>query len=152
MGAKQINHKHDMPGRKLKHHDKYLQRLELYCKACDIKIKYVDKEIGGGAYDPHLRKLYVDEDLLESAEVAVFLHELGHSLDDTLVPTKASKKLSKAYKAVYSGRSSRKQLRAVIRCEKRAWHYARGIAKKLRIKLGVWFDAVEKYCLKNYKS
>lgn len=141
----------EMPGIDLKYYGEYRDRIEQYAAACGIKIKYDNKD-GEGSYEPHKRLIRIDPNLSDSCEIAVLLHELGHCLDNNLLTKKIDKKLSKAYTAVYRARETKKQLAIVVRCEIRAWKYARAIAKKLRIPLGKWFDDIQKYCIYDYKN
>lgn len=135
----------------LKYYHEYLRRIEAYAEATGVNIKY-GPEDGEGSFSPRLRRVKIDPDLSESREIAVLLHELGHSLDETLLDNKTENKLDKAYSAIYDHRHNKKQLKAVLECEKRAWTYARSIAKRLKIRLGAWFDRVEKDCIDAYKD
>lgn len=140
-----------MPGINLKHYDDYLTRIELYARACGIKIKY-DSKREECSYEPHRRILRMDPTLSQSAEIASLLHELGHALDDTLLTGRIERRLSLAYVALYAENNTRGQLNLVIECEERAWKYARAVAKKLRIKLGKWFDDYKDICIEDYKT
>jgi hypothetical protein len=136
-------------GRSLKNHDAYLDKLKAYAQACEITVEWKNED-GDGAYIPSLRKIKIDPDLPDSTEIATLLHELGHSLDDTLYSKSVMRVLDRAYKAVYHKKPTQQQLQSVLDCEKRAWTFGRSIAKKLRIPLGKWYAAEEAEALKIY--
>lgn len=138
-------------GRTLKNHDLYMEKLLAYAYACEITIEYKEMD-GDGSYVPSRRKVKLDKDLPESTEVATLLHELGHSLDDNLTDKKIELVMDKAYKAFYKRSANKRQVEHVVECEKRAWVYGRGIAKKLRIPLGKWYDEEERTALEGYTS
>lgn len=138
-------------GRPLKRYDDYLDKLKLYAEACEITIEYKSVD-GDGVYVPSRRKIVLDPDLPESTEIATLLHEIGHSMDDTLINKRTEKVMDRAYKAFYDQSASKKQVEKVVECEKRAWIYGRSIAKKLRIPLGKWYDYEEKSALEGYVS
>lgn len=140
-----------MSGRKLKNFDLYIQKINLMVEASGLKVTY--KELGTDAeYVPTRRGINVDNDLPQSNEVAALLHELGHHSDDSLLDSKYCAKLSKAYRAVYTSTPSVKQLALVLECENRAWNYAVGIAKQLKIPLGRWFYSYKELCIKDYEE
>lgn len=142
-----------MSGRKLPNYDLYLNKLEDYAQACELKIEWGngDEE---GYYMPTRRKIVVDPHMTDSATIATILHELGHVLDETLYSKGLEKVMDKAYKSVYKDKSkpTRKQKARVLACERKAWQYGRGIARKLRIKLGKWYDKEEKEALLSYRQ
>jgi hypothetical protein len=140
-----------MPGRPLKNYDYYKDKLEQYAAACEITVER-KSYAGDGAYMPSQRKVVLDVDLPESTEIATFLHELGHSMDDTLLSKSYEKKLSRAYRAVYEKLPTQSQLQEVIECERRAWIFGRALAKKLRIPLGKWYESEEADALGLYRS
>lgn len=142
-----------MSGRPLKNFDTYRDKLEAYSKACELTLEYRDHD-GDGTYFPSRRKIVIDKDLPESTEIATFLHEIGHSMDDTLHSKSMEKKFDKAYKAIYSKRKkpTPQQKELVLGCEERAWMYGRAIAKKLRIPLGKWYDEEQTDALKSYRD
>lgn len=140
-----------MAGRKLKHFDRYLQKLNNYADALGIKIKYTDID-DEGSYSPHMKRINVDPNLTQSMELSVLIHELGHASDETIVGPNYDESLDDAYRVVYHYKHSKKQLNIVIEAEKRAWLYGRTIAKMLKIPLGKWYDDVEQECIDNYKN
>jgi hypothetical protein len=135
-----------MPGIDLKHYDTYLQSLELYAEASGLTVEYGEMD-SPGVYVPSRRKIRIDPDLSQSKEIAVFLHELGHSIDPSITAKATEKKLDGAH---YANKASKRQSALVLACEERAWANARDIAKKLRIPLGKWFDNEETDCLNGY--
>lgn len=140
-----------MPEVKLKHYDHYRDLLEAFAQSLGITVTYDDSD-GEGAYVPSRNKIKLDPDMSEAREIAVFLHELGHVLDDTTIDYSPTGELDAAYRAIYTKRYSKKQHAIVLRCEKRAWKYGRALAKKLKIRLGKWYDTVEKENLHTYKT
>ena len=138
-------------GRPLKNFDIYLDKLKLYAEACEIEIVYRDVP-GDGAYIPTKRRINIDKDLPESTEIATLSHEMGHAMDDTLYDKRSMKILDKAFPAYYAGTATEAQKQAVIECERRAWVFARGIAKKLRIPLGKWFTNEESEAMSAYRE
>lgn len=121
----------------------------LYCDACEIQLEHKEHD-NDGTWFPSKRKIVLDREMDESTEIATFLHELGHSTDDYLTNPKTEKKYDNAYRAFYKNEATEKQNKLVLECEKRAWFYGRGIAKKLRIPLGKWYDKEEEASLKDY--
>jgi hypothetical protein len=138
-------------GRSLPKYDDYLQKLEHYAEASAVEI--VRKEYDSdGAYIPQYRTIILDKDLEESSEIAVLLHELGHQLDDAFQNKTIEKNLDRAYKAAYNKTPTEAQLQLVVDCEARAWECGRAIAKKLRIKLGKWYDKEVTSAMDFYRS
>lgn len=135
---------------KLKNHDRYLQRLEQYAEASGLAIKYADEPCEG-AFIPSRNYIRIDPSLADAAEIATILHELGHSIDDTLVNPETCQKLEAAYRQVYGKKCTKRQSALVIECEERAWKFGRALAKKLRIPLGKWYDKQEKEALEAYR-
>ena len=140
-----------MCARKLKYHHKYLLRLELYAKAIGIKLQWVEND-DGSEFIPSRNKIKLSANLSDAEEIAIFLHELGHTLDDTLVYGSMQARLSNAYIAYYDNKATKSQSKRVMQCEKRAWHYGRFIAKRCGIRLGKWYDIVRNECLKSYRD
>lgn len=138
-------------GRRLKNHDLYMQKLEIYAAASGIAVEWAEEE-HEGAWVPTRRLIRIDPHLIESTEVATFLHELGHSEDDSFANLKRWKRLDRAYSAFSRQTHSEAQYRAVMGCETRAWTIGRAIAKRLKIPLGRWFDAEEAASLADYRA
>lgn len=137
-------------GRPLKNFEDYLEILMRYCKGSGIKVIY--KEIDCEACYLHdTRTLTVCKDLAESTEIAVILHEVGHSLDEVLTGDTLRTFVNAAYPVFYKNKATKKQKKLVLDCEKRAWKLGRAIAKKLRIPLGKWYDNEEKDALDTYR-
>lgn len=141
-----------MPQRKLKNCQEYLRRLMLFAEATGVKVEYGDID-SEGVWMPASNKIKLDNDLSSSDLIASLLHELGHSVDDMIDTESAyQNRLYKAYNKIYVSKASKKQKYLVIECEQRAWNNAREIAKRLKIRLGKWFDDAEKYCLDCYRE
>lgn len=142
-----------MPENDLKHFVKYLDKLRSFAKAIGIKIIYKDCNGHDGFYVPTRSKVYVDSDLSESSTIAVVLHELGHCMDITFIDEEMSSKTEQAFTRFYSKKKRRSgDKRLVVACETRAWRYGRGIADRLRIPLGKWYDEAQESCLTSYKK
>lgn len=140
-----------MVGRKLKHFEKYLDKLNNYADALGIKIKYTDTE-DEGSFSSHRKCVKVDGGLSHSGEIATILHELGHASDPNIVGPDNNKSLDDAYAVVYVKKPTNRQLNLVVEAEEKAWLYGRTIAKMLRIPLGKWYDQEEKESLDTYKD
>lgn len=142
-----------MPENDLKHYQLYLDKLKSFAKAIGVRIVYKDCEGNDGFYIPTRNLVYIENDLSESSTVAVILHELGHCMDLTFIDQEKSNKTEEAFERFYSTKKrKRNDKRIVIACETRAWKYGRGIASRLKIKLGVWYDDAEECCLTSYKK
>lgn len=137
-------------GRDLKKYDEYLDKIKTYAAAIEIKIERKE-EPSDGVYLPTRRVIRVDPDLDESEEISVLLHELGHMLDDVIFMTD-NDEINDAYSKVYVQKLTKKQLEIVLGCEQRAWDNGRGLAKKLRIRLGKWYDIEEKSAMEDYSE
>ncbi len=135
----------------LRNYDRYFLILENYARANGVTIEYRD-EPGSGAWVPSRRKIVLDPGLSQSFEIAVLLHELGHLLDDTLFDKKREAKLDKAYGADHGGSATASQRALILLCEERAWNFGRGVAKKLRIRLGKWYDKAVAESLQSYRN
>lgn len=136
-------------GRTLARFTEYKAKLLLYAKTLEIRVTY-KAEDGDGKYMPSCRTIVIDPDLDESSEIATLLHELGHATDDTLYTRAAYKRLSRAYQVIYRQKPTRAQKKAVLECERRAWFFARSVAKQLRIPLGKWFEKEAQTNLSEY--
>ena len=137
--------------RSLKHYKAYKQKLLDYASVINVTVEF-KSEAGDGIYMPSKRKIRIDDDLDESTEIATFLHELGHAVDDLMSNGLHGSYVSTAYNCVYNGKPTAIQLGKVVKCEEIAWSKGRGIAKKLGIRLGKWYTEEEKAGLKDYKS
>jgi len=136
-------------GRKLKRYQDYKSRLKFYARAVNIKITYITAE-DESAYLPTQRKICLERDLPESVEIAVLLHELGHSLDDALVNKTTMNEINAAYHAVYSDKANKIHKYTVIETEKRAWQFGKVIARICRIPIGNWYYKAKRSCLRAY--
>lgn len=138
--------------RDLKQYDSYLVRLLTFAKAMDIKIVFTEVD-GYGAWVPTSKTIKIDDDMSQSDTIGTFLHELGHSLDDLISNSRSKEnKIDEAYIAVYNDLCTKMQLSTVVDFEKRAWKLGRDIAKRLKIRLGAWYDLQEKEAIKAYKN
>lgn len=138
-----------MCGRALKNYDNYLQKLEIYAKAINIKIEYREYP-NDGAYYPTRKVIKLDDSMSDSEEIATFLHELGHCMDETFNDTPQS--LQNAYINIYENKATELQKEMVVECEKRAWKNGREIAKLIHIRLGAWYDECEKRSINTYRK
>lgn len=140
-----------MDRQKLKHYKAYLKALRLYSKSHRIKILHVD-ESEYGEYSHSRRRIKIDDDLSNSCEIAVFLHELGHAMDADILSLPPNSKLEVAYAKYYKNKATKAQHALVKACERRAWAYGRVIASTLKIQLGKWYDYHASYFVKTYKD
>lgn len=137
--------------RKLKGFVGYKSRLELYAMAVGIRIEYTEHE-DESAYVPSRSMIKLHDGLSNSEEIAIFLHELGHAMDDAFRNRVEEQSLSRAYVAVYEKRSTEGQDALVYECERRAWRFGKAIAKRCRIRTGKWYDKVRNECLACYRK
>jgi hypothetical protein len=137
--------------RHLPKHDEYMQKLEIFAEASRIEVVW-EKEPDGGAWIPTRRMIRIDPHLSDAVEVATFLHELGHSEDDSFLCAKAWRRLDRAYRALKHEREKPRHARIILECEERAWRLGRAIAKRLKIPLGKWFDEEEQSSLAMYRE
>ncbi len=138
--------------RKLKNYELYLKRLTLFAAAVNVKI-VLDEFQDDGVWVPLSGTIRIDDRMSESDIIATILHELGHSMDDILSKTEDHENaIFSAYKATYKNKQNKKQLQIVLDSEHRGWAYGRDIAKRLRIRLGKWFDDAEAESLQTYKD
>lgn len=140
--------------RDLKNYNTYIDKLNAYASGNNIKVIYREED-SDGLYIPTRRTVVIDQDLDPTVEIAVFLHELGHSIDQHLIcdpNTELSNKVEKAYRAIYKGKYTRKQLNIVLTREKEAWTCGEFIAKQLKIRLGKWYFDIRDSYLSSYKT
>lgn len=126
----------------MKNFNIYLESILNYAKACNIKVIFVEpNKDWHGLYSPHRRSIYINKELKEELKISCLLHELGHYLDDCTNPRSfTSKSINSGLEALEKSKDlTDPQKRAIIRQEKKAWKYAQGIAKQLKIPLGKWF-------------
>lgn len=141
-----------MQDRKIKHFEAYQDRLKYFAKALGLKIRHADLHGEDGLYIPSRNMIKVDSDSSESRELAVTLHELGHCIDFELTNNSGSDSLEKAYDAHNAGTATSHQLGLVMACERRAWANGKLIARRLKIRLGSWYEEIAKECLKAHKE
>ncbi len=140
---------------RLKNYNKYLKLLLEYAKLCRVEVYENELEDADGDY--YKRVINLDKKLSQSSEIAVLLHELGHFLDEMVNPVLNERpELNRAYEIfndpLFMGEMTYKQRKALIACEKRAWVYGKVIAKKLKIKLGSWYDKEMRAGMSCYKA
>jgi len=140
-----------MPERDLKHYELYCTRLRNYAASNGITVVF--KECDIDQWDPRTNTVTIDTEQSQSAEIASFLHELGHSIDDLVSkPAVYDSKIWKAYDAMYANKATKTQKALVLSVEKKAWSNGRDIAKRLRIPLGKWYTQAEIFCLASYAA
>lgn len=133
---------------RLPKYEDYKKRLENYAKAHSVKLEYGDEDI----FIPSRNKIRLDANSEESTEIAALLHELGHFLDFLTVNPQDTHRSHKAYEAYYKSKHTAKDGKLVLASEKKAWDLGREIAKRLKIRLGKWYDREEKAALKAYRE
>ena len=57
-----------------------------------------------------------------------------------------------SYRAFYREEHTRKDAKVVIASEEKAWRLGREVAKRLKIRLGKWYDKAMAECLESYKA
>lgn len=135
----------------LKYFKEYKKALKKYAKSIGFKIIYRYQDTDGIVV-PTRNYISIDKELSESDEIAALLHELGHTMDDSIKYLERFKHIEKAYGAVYRDKYSKTQLRLVLETEKRAWKYGEAIAKLLHIRLGKWYFRYRNLCLNSYRK
>ena len=135
----------------LKNAETYRNKLAAYAKSVGIKIKRKSMDVEG-VYVPYTGVIWVDQDLEDVEEIATLLHELGHAWDDALTSMSSSARLQNAYDKIYTPHYTKHQVFLVLECEKRAWKYAKVIAKMLKIPLGKWFTKLHKEYINSYRE
>lgn len=141
-----------MPEIDLKYYESYCMRLRNYAAANGIQVVYKDHGIEG-EWDPRTSSVIIDTEQSQSSEIASFLHELGHSLDDLVSkPDTYDSKVFRAYHSMYTNKATARQKELVLQIEQTAWKNGRDIASRLKIRLGKWYDQAEAYCLKSYRT
>lgn len=151
--SKRLKKRNDYMGINLKHYDDYSFKLKRFAKAMGITVTYTSEIDCAASYQPHVRRIKIDSELPQSEEVAALLHELGHAIDDAIMIVNHKrhyKATDKAYPRYYAGKGTKKDALKVLLCERRAWKYGRAIAKRLDIRLGVWYDEFMLECLEAY--
>jgi hypothetical protein len=130
----------------------YMSRLRKFAKSVKMKIKIKVSTDEGGAYIPSMRLIVLDSDNSKADMLAALLHELGHFIDHTIIKTRYTSELERAYKKVYTSKSTLRQKQLVLDCEKAAWQVGKNLAKQLDIPLGKWFYKVKRYCIHEYRK
>ena len=140
-----------MKGRKLKNYENYLLKIKSYAKAVGIKIIY-NEDMEEGVYYPSTKTISISDHLPNSCEIAILLHEFGHSIDEYISHKPTRDILDDAYNAMYAEKCTPEQEKIVLDSEKRAWVFGRSIAKNLNIKLGDWYYKTKATCLLGYRT
>lgn len=133
----------------LKNYDTYLMKLKRFAKINRISVVWRESA-SDAEWVPSKRQVKLDKELSQAEIIAAFLHELGHSMDDTLTG-KHEKAISKSYDSYYANKHSRKQWQTVRHHEVEAWRFAKLIAKMVGIPLGKWFSDYKRECLRSYR-
>ena len=139
----------------------HLRKLQKFCKTFQIKVKNYNPNSSQsisllkktsnesetyGEFSFRNRTVYLNKKLEGFPKIAIFLHELGHFMDE-LVPHKSNE--IDAYNKYMEGKSlTPKQRSVVIACEVRAWDNAQKIATALKIPRGKWLDKERKLALR----
>lgn len=139
---------------KLKNYGLYRKKIGAYCKATNLKIKWVKELEHYGEYDPNKRTILISRKQTQSEVITTLLHEIGHFVDDTRNPDRFAMKyhyygydrLEKEFTTLTVN-----QKEAVWKCELSAWKNARALARQLGIPLGQWFYKDETRCLNTYR-
>jgi len=134
--------------------NKHIESIELYLLLCQVRVKYIPDLISGGVYSPSARTILIDENLNVKQKMFTLLHEAGHFIDYSTNPksfTNASHNIARR-KIEKSQKLSLAQKRAIIRNETKAWKYAKGLARQLKIPLGKNFEKDRKESLKTYRQ
>src|SRR3990167_3005148 len=126
---------------KLKNYSNYLNIIKDYCTLCQIKLVYKNIKTHEGDYNDTHKIITVDDNLDDSEEIAVLLHELGHFECDNVATSVQKKRIGNIYfKKSGGGTLSKKEGLSYRKCEDDAWEQGRIIAKRLKIRLGKWYD------------
>lgn len=146
----------------MKNFNLYFNKLLEFSKVCNVSVflengvslKETDSSIELGEFDPRRRTISLNSGISERAQIATFLHELGHFYDHIKDPKFSnSKKLIRAYSCYISEIPvSAEDKRRIIECERRAWNYGRVIAKILKIPTGRWYEKERKEGMSFYRS
>lgn len=134
----------------LKYYKFYRRSLLKYVKAIGWKIMRGHYETDGMMV-PSGKYIQLDKELSQSDEIAAILHELGHTMDDTIMNLGNHQRVEIAYNAIYTKRYTKAQLDLVMATERKAWKYGRVIANMLQIRLGKWYTKYQNQCLRSYR-
>lgn len=130
---------------KLEVYNKNYNKLLKYSESSGIKVVY-EKTNSEAEWLKEKKTIRINtEHYGNTKELALFLHELGHCIDDFKQTKEFLKKSSQSYKhfnRVINQQQSRMTSKTkfdVIDTEYRAWVNAISLAKQLGIRLGKWF-------------
>lgn len=146
----------------MKNYNLYFNKLLEFAKVCNVSVylenggslKEDDSYVDLGQFDPRRKIISLNSRNPESAQIATFLHELGHFYDHMKDPKFSnSRKLNKAYIDSSSQKPiTLQEKKRLIECERRAWNYGKVIAKILGIPLGKWFKKERSGGMSFYRS
>lgn len=133
----------------------YYNKIIDYAKLCSVTILHVetltDKTEKNGVFLGDYRTINISGQMGEAELICTLLHELGHFEDDC--NHKEDPAVVIAYDKLYKDKKLTPiQKNKILLSEKRAWDYGRGIAKKLNIPLGSWYNKSEKKALATYRA
>lgn len=140
----------------IKNYTTYYNKLLAYAELCGVKVYFAelkDNEQGKdmGEYLYKNRSINLNKKMTEKETLAVLLHELGHFMDDKINPK--SRSTERAYEKLNNNKKlTPHQRELIIRCERVAWEYGEGLAKKFKIPLGSWFYNELQAGMSNYYS
>lgn len=139
----------------MKNYKKYLKKLNNYAETCGINVYHKELVNTMGEFIPSKRSINLQKDMTHEETLAVFLHELGHFLDQMINPDFTnSPRLNNAYLKINNTdkKLTKIQHHYILKSEEQAWEYGRSIGNKLKIPLGQWYDREMTEGLKYYKS
>lgn len=130
---------------KLEVYNKNYNKLLKYAESSSIKVVYLSTN-SEAEWSKESKTIRINsEHYGNTKELALFLHELGHCIDDFRQSKEFLKQSSLSYKHFnrvinnQQSRMSSKTKYCVIETEFRAWNNGISLAKQLGIRLGKWF-------------
>jgi hypothetical protein len=135
----------------LRNFDTYYDKIVVYGKAIGIAIE-VKPEDCEGMYLPSRRVIRIDDELSETATIAILLHEFGHHYDGAGLDANTHMELNDAYEAIAKDKATTRHKAIHIAHERKAWDCGRIIARNLKIPLGKWYEDVRLDCLKSHSE
>lgn len=131
-----------------KSHKAAWAKLTVFATSLGIEIVSED-EPGEAAWVPSRNVIKIDPDLEGAEALAALLHELGHALDQ-IVNGFPSEAIERAYANTRISQTSIEDRELMLKHETDAWRIGRALAKRLKIRLGRWFDDYAHNCIKLY--
>ena len=133
---------------------KSLRKIVKYSRFRGVRLHWLPDLSSKGCFIPSAKRndIYVDNLLAPKERIAVLLHEIGHHLDY------CADHMSFYSREIIEARArmtleiplTREQKDSLLKCERRAWKKAKGIAIRLQIPLGLWFYKEQKSNLASY--